>query len=230
MFKGLLIAGILHGVYNTGVYYLPGTSETLAVGLELEPEPVETALTGLFLLGFFGVVGYYVTQKLDRHRDLTISRDKLLDVRSHMEMEDDEVDDLLTRKGTGTLAFADGDEAYSLPVSFGYDREDRSLYLMLGYAPRSEKREWVRNTETACLTVYEMYEDHEARSVVVRGSLEELDRTNYKRSLESLSGNAMFTVLHWSGAFLDETDIEMYELRPDTVTGRAFEHRPETEE
>lgn len=224
MFKGLLIAGILHGVYNAGVYYLPGTSQTLAVGMDLESDPVETAMTGVFLLGYFGGVGYYVSRKLDSYRNRKISREKMLDVRSHMGMAKEEIDDLLTRKGTGTLAFADEDDAYSLPVSYGYDGEDRSIYLMFGYAPGSEKREWVRNTDTVSLTVYEMYKDYEARSVVVRGGLEEIDEPNYQDALSSMSDNAMFTVLHWSGAFLDDTDVEMYELQPESMNGRVFEH------
>ena len=95
-------------------------------------------------------------------------------VRDEMEMSKEERDDFLRDHGAGVLSLAHGSESYAFPVSYGYDPSDELLCVMLGYAPESEKRGWLRETENATFVVHEMYDGLEAASVVLRGALVEV--------------------------------------------------------
>ncbi|MCX2818760.1 pyridoxamine 5'-phosphate oxidase family protein [Haladaptatus sp. F3-133] len=145
--------------------------------------------------------------------------DALLDV---MRMSKEERDAFLNDHGTAVLSLARGDEAYSIPVSYGYEADEGLFCIMLGYASDSRKRRWVNDTETATLVVHGMEEDGEADSVVVRGGLVEVD--DETACYEAFSNNAEFTVLHESGSFVENTEFVVYRFDVETVEGRKFEH------
>jgi len=63
------------------------------------------------------------------------------DVREEMEMSDDEIDDFLSSHGVGVLSLSQDNDSYSMPVSYGYDPDDRFLCMMLAFAPTSKKEE-----------------------------------------------------------------------------------------
>ena len=90
------------------------------------------------------------------------------------EMSAAETDAFLGRNETGVLALARSDDPYAVPISYGYDGEERQFYLRLVSTPESEKRSFLDSAPEARLVVYE--EDGDVyRSVVVTGRLVEID-------------------------------------------------------
>lgn len=81
-----------------------------------------------------------------------------------------EVDALLADHETGVLSLARDDAPYAIPISYGYDPDDRALYLRLVSTPDSEKREFLASTPQARVVVYEEDGDEYA-SVVGVGPL-----------------------------------------------------------
>ena len=149
---------------------------------------------------------------------------RISSVRDEMEMSKEERDDFLRDHGAGVLSLAHGSESYAFPVSYGYDPSDELLCVMLGYAPESEKRGWLRETENATFVVHEMYDGLEAASVVLRGALVEVGEDEAAACYDAMSDNAAFNVLHESGALLEDTEYVVYRLDTDTSVGRRFEH------
>jgi nitroimidazol reductase NimA-like FMN-containing flavoprotein (pyridoxamine 5'-phosphate oxidase superfamily) len=68
-------------------------------------------------------------------------------VRDGMEMSTEQRGSFLRDHGAGVLSLAHGSGSYAFPVSYGYDPSDELLCAMLGYAPESEKRSRLRETE-----------------------------------------------------------------------------------
>lgn len=142
---------------------------------------------------------------------------------SEMRMSRGEIDTLLSEADVGVLSLARGNSAYSLPMSYGYSPEEDLLCLMIGYAPQSRKREWIDGTETATFVVHRMEKNREARSVVVEGRLVEVQKEDEERAYRALN-NASFTVLHETGAAIEDSDHSIHRFEVESVEGRKFEH------
>lgn len=130
-------------------------------------------------------------------------------------MDEAEVEEILATADTGTLAFADGSEAYSVPVAFHY--EDGAVYFRFGEHAGSEKMRFLDATERACLVVYD--HDPEANtswSVLVRGPL--------TRSDEDVPGiaerSAYYVPLRVFDEPIEDLDPVLVRLDIDEVTGR----------
>ncbi len=231
IFKGLLIAVFLHGAYNVSVTYLPYIADALHASYPSVSSTVggvEAVLTVVFLLGFYVAVGYYPYRKINRYRKYKIRQHRAKDLRTEMEMSQKEVDDFLQSHGVGVLALAQEDESYAIPMSYGYEPDTRLLCVMLAYGPLSKKREWVRNTEKATFVVYDLHDSLEAESVIIEGTIDEMTDEDVEAGYDVLSNNALFTVLHVSGASAENTDFGMYRFEIESVTGRKFEHELES--
>jgi len=187
-------------------------------------EAVETVLTLVFLVGFYVAVGYYPYRKINGHRKYEIRQHGADDFRTEMGMSGEEIGDFLRSHGVGVLALAQENESYAMPISYGYDPDSRFLCMMLAYGPLSKKREWVRNTEKATFVVYDLHDSLEAESVIIEGKVKELTDEEAERGYDALSNNALFTVLHISGASAEDTDFGMYRFEVESVSGRKYEH------
>lgn len=88
-----------------------------------------------------------------------------------------EIAEFMTDQETGTLALADGDESYAIPVAFAYDEDGPDVYLRLGYGPDSEKRRFVEESDRVSFVVYDRTRDG-WRSVVARGRPEVVSETS----------------------------------------------------
>jgi nitroimidazol reductase NimA-like FMN-containing flavoprotein (pyridoxamine 5'-phosphate oxidase superfamily) len=135
------------------------------------------------------------------------------------ELDDEEIDSLLGTGGVGVISFADGDEPYSIPVSYGYDSSAESLYVRFGFAPESEKREFVDDGVTASLVV--MAESIGGwQSVVARGPLRKVTEMAIdSHAAESVRKiNIPFVTIYDKRA--SELEFELYRLEPDSITGR----------
>ena len=134
-----------------------------------------------------------------------------------IEMSEQEVEETLRELGHGTLALASGDEAYGVPVSFGFDGE-RLFLTLLQFGDESKKLTFADRTETATLTAYETASKFDWRSVIVTGDLQEVpvDDHDYVESI--MDDNAWFPNLFAPTEAI--TAVRRLELSLADATGR----------
>lgn len=138
------------------------------------------------------------------------------------EMSPSETDALLGRHETGVLSLARGDDPYSIPISYGYDSDNRTFYLRLVSTPESGKREFLSSNPNARLVVYE--EDEPAyESVVVTGELVRIPRDDMTVEHVEQYGEAKRPLFEVWGEAKPDLDIQLYELRTDSISGRHIE-------
>ncbi|WP_336037845.1 pyridoxamine 5'-phosphate oxidase family protein [Halobacterium yunchengense] len=138
------------------------------------------------------------------------------------EMSQSDTDALLGRHETGVLSLARDDDPYAIPISYGYDADDRTFYLRLVSTPDSEKRAFLASNPDARLVVYEEAEPT-YRSVVVQGSLVEIPRDEMTVEHVEQYGDAKRPLFEIWGESKRDLDIKLYELRADSISGRYIE-------
>ncbi|MFO7835001.1 MAG: pyridoxamine 5'-phosphate oxidase family protein [Halohasta sp.] len=134
-------------------------------------------------------------------------------------LADEDIESLLGTGGVGVISFADDDEPYSIPISYGYDSSARNFYVRFGFAPESDKRRFVDDGSTASLVV--MAEAIDGwQSVVARGPLREVTEMAIdSHAAESVRKiNIPFVTIYDKRA--SELEFELYRLDPESVTGR----------
>ena len=138
-----------------------------------------------------------------------------------LHMDQGEIDAFLADQGYGVLSLADGNTAYGVPVSFGYDGESRLFLYLIQFGDSSRKLEFADETETACLVTFDVESRFRWRSAIVAGTLHDLDEGEVDHMEEVMNDNAWFPSL-----FPPEdpmTAVRRLELRIDEVTGRKGE-------
>ena len=133
-------------------------------------------------------------------------------------MDDTEIDALLGTGGAGVIAFANDDEPYAVPISYGYDADAGAFYIRCAFAPESTKREFVDDGVTASLVVTD--DTGGWRSVVVRGPLTGVSEPAIESGIaESIRDiDIPYVTIHGTPA--TEMEFELYRLDPESVTGR----------
>lgn len=117
------------------------------------------------------------------------------------------------------IALTDGDEAYSIPESFGYDGEN--VYFQFAHTPENNKMAFLETTETAMLTVYD---EQPAKSVLVQGPVEHVSEDKQPRAATAITENASIPTLNVSPeTTLKDVTMNYYHLAPTTITGREFD-------
>ncbi|WP_134672287.1 pyridoxamine 5'-phosphate oxidase family protein [Halorussus marinus] len=135
------------------------------------------------------------------------------------ELTSAECDTVLRESGVGVLALTDGDEAYSIPESFGYDGE--TVYFQLVHTSESKKMEFLETTETATLTVYD---EQAVKSVLVQGPVEHVPEDKQPQAATTITQNASIPTLNvYPETTLEDTTMNYYQLAPTTITGREFD-------
>ena len=140
------------------------------------------------------------------------------------QMDEADVDALLTSTGWGVLSLAADDEPYSIPISFGYDGTDVYFgFLRAGESNR--KSEFVADGTTARLLVTDIRARFDWQSIAVTGPLRAVDwqSDGWETLVDCLESNPWF-----ASQFPDADDVEGirgWRLDPDAVHG--VEVRPE---
>jgi nitroimidazol reductase NimA-like FMN-containing flavoprotein (pyridoxamine 5'-phosphate oxidase superfamily) len=139
-------------------------------------------------------------------------------------MSDSEVDQFLGRHETGVLSLARSDEPYSIPISYGYDADERTFYMRLVSTPESEKRQFLASSPTARLVVYDEDDASETyRSVIAVGSLEEISPDELTVDHVEQYGAAKRPLFEIWGRTKRDLNINLYSLEPSTLSGRRTE-------
>lgn len=132
----------------------------------------------------------------------------------------------LADRGHGVLSLVDGDNAYGVPVSFGYE-PDRGLFLyLLEFETGGRKFECIAATERVCLTTYEVDGTGDWRSVVVTGPLEEFETEG--RTTTEVTDLAVIREVMENSAWFPTFDVpegelvgqRIFLLQPEEITGR----------
>ncbi len=131
-------------------------------------------------------------------------------------MSDEAVERRLREANTATLALAEANEAYAIPVGIHYG--DGVVYLRLAVQPGSEKRAFLAATERASLLVYGDDPLEESWSVVVRGPIDPATESEHER-LGDLDGE--FVPIRVFGEAIEELEPRLFALRIETMTGRS---------
>lgn len=146
------------------------------------------------------------------------------------ELSPPEIDAFLGRNETAVVALAREDEPYAIPISYGYDADQRVFFLRLVSTPESEKRRFLASSPRARLVVYES-DDDVYRSVVASGRLEEIPREELTVEHVEQYGDTKRPLFEIWGESRKELDVQLYTFDPDELNGRRIEiDRPEEDE
>ncbi|WP_290818872.1 pyridoxamine 5'-phosphate oxidase family protein [Halovivax sp.] len=147
------------------------------------------------------------------------------------EMTCSEIDDFLGRHETGVLSLAREDVPYAIPISYGYDANERTIYVRLVSAPESEKRRFLASSPTARIVVYEEAEKGSTyRSVVANGALEEISPDELTVRDIQQYGAAKRPLFEIWGRSKENLDINLYRFDPTELSGRRTEIDREPDE
>jgi hypothetical protein len=105
-------------------------------------------------------------------------------------MSDAEISRLLTDRGVGVLSLADGDVPYGVPLSFGYDGDDRLYFLFAGHSEAGKKVRYAEQSAEASFLVFEVTANGAWRSAIVSGPLERITPTEWDAAREAMADNA----------------------------------------
>ncbi|WIV65810.1 pyridoxamine 5'-phosphate oxidase family protein [Natrialbaceae archaeon AArc-T1-2] len=115
---------------------------------------------------------------------------------SETELSHEACEEILRDRGTGVLSLASGDEAYAVPISFGYAGETETVYVsFLGYSADSEKVAFAEDTSRASLVTYDVRGKFDWTSVVVRGPIREIDDDEWDGLVDAIEDNAWYPSL-----------------------------------
>ncbi|SFS88938.1 hypothetical protein SAMN04488556_3138 [Halostagnicola kamekurae] len=134
-------------------------------------------------------------------------------------MTDEAIDAFLAAHETGVLSLAREDEPYAIPISYGYDADERVIYLRLVSTPESEKRQFLESSPSARLVVYDE-QGETYRSVVATGVLESLPPSELTPEQIAQYGSAKRPLFEIWARGKQDLDIELYRLEPDSLNGR----------
>lgn len=134
-----------------------------------------------------------------------------------IEMTETETEQFLTEQGHGILSLADDADAYGVPISFGYDGE--WLYAsLLKFGDESHKLAYLDETDTACLTTYQVSTRFDWKSVVVRGEIRRVNEDDIEYMDDVLDENAWFPTIFPPSDPM--TGVRHIALVPDEMSGR----------
>jgi nitroimidazol reductase NimA-like FMN-containing flavoprotein (pyridoxamine 5'-phosphate oxidase superfamily) len=128
-------------------------------------------------------------------------------------MSESDVDEYLRAGEHGVLGLADGNDAYTIPLSYHYDG-DRFLLRVSDHDDDSEKGRFIESTETATFVCYEA-STTESWSIHVRGPLRE-----WEADVDEETLNEWFQPFRLFDEAIENVGFTLYELGMESVTGR----------
>lgn len=135
-------------------------------------------------------------------------------------MTEAEAERFLESNGHGVIGLADGDRAYTIPISYGYDGDRLFLYF-IQFGDSGEKFAYSGADGRVSLTVYDVETEFDWRSVNVAGSLRGIDGDEREYAERVIDERA------WQPSLFPPTDamtgVEWLELEIDEIAGRKGE-------
>jgi hypothetical protein len=136
-------------------------------------------------------------------------------------MTDVEIDDLLAEVGFGVLSMSLDDVPYGVPLSFGYDGDDRLYFVFVGHSDEGRKTEYAERADVVSFLAYDVVADDDWRSVIVEGSLDRITIDDWEAAREALGENG------WRPQLLADVDPDqdprVWALEIESASGRKVE-------
>lgn len=106
------------------------------------------------------------------------------------QMDDGEIDELLTEMGFGVLSLSVEGVPYGVPLSFGYDGEDKLYFLFLDASTGLRKETYAEQATEVSFTTFDVDPNGSWRSVIVAGPLERITVHEWDTAREAMADNA----------------------------------------
>lgn len=135
---------------------------------------------------------------------------------------------LLESRGHGVLALARNNNAYGIPVSFGYEREHNRFVFELLNIGSSKKQAFLSSSNEVTLVVYAVESKEVWESVIVTGFLRPATVADLsERSIATFVTQADDGAeeIRWTGA--DDLERDWYLLEPTDISGRRRDTAPD---
>lgn len=136
-----------------------------------------------------------------------------------IEMNDAGIDEVLTETGIGVLSMSEGGEPYGVPLSFGYDGNDRLYFVFLGASTELRKEAYAEQASVASFTTFDVDPDGSWRSVIVAGPLDRITIDEWDVAREALADNAYRSNLFSDHEIQQNPNVWALEIRDRS--GRA---------
>ena len=136
-----------------------------------------------------------------------------------IEMNDAGINEVLTETGIGVLSMSEGGEPYGVPLSFGYDGNDRLYFVFLGASTELRKEAYAEQASVASFTTFDVDPDGSWRSVIVAGPLDRITIDEWDVAREALADNAYRSNLFSDHEIQENPNVWALEIRDRS--GRA---------
>ena len=135
-------------------------------------------------------------------------------------MGEPEIERLLTETGIGVLSLARDGVPYGIPLSFGYDGENRLFFLFAGHSEEGRKMAFAESSDAGSLLVFEVQSEGAWRSAIAEGPFERITPDEWHTAREALANNA------YRPDLLTDVDVthdpRVWALEIERLTGRAM--------
>lgn len=135
------------------------------------------------------------------------------------EMEEAEIGEMLTQVGVGVLSMSSDGVPYGVPLSFGYDGDDRLYFVFLGATTELRKETYAEQSEEASFTAFDIEPDGSWRSVIVAGPLDRITIEDWDAARDALADNAYQSTLF--SEYEVQENPNMWGLEIQRRSGRA---------
>jgi len=136
-----------------------------------------------------------------------------------IEIDDAEIDEVLTEMGMGVLSMSAEGVPYGVPLSFGYDGDDRLYFVFLDASTELRKERYAEQGDTASFTTFDVDPDGSWRSVIVAGSLDRITIDEWDTAREAMADNAYQSNLFSTYEIQENTNV--WALTIEERSGRA---------
>lgn len=142
------------------------------------------------------------------------------------ELNNDQINNLLSSQVVGRLACTDGEKPYIVPVTYTYDGE-----YIYGQTNMGKKLKMLRKNSNVCFEVDQMTDMRNWQSIIVQGEFEELKNEEKEKARGILFGN-IFSLETSSTVHAHEHEVTttvedservkfvMYRIKIKKITGR----------
>lgn len=140
-----------------------------------------------------------------------------------IEMDETEIDGVLTDVGIGVLSMSADGVPYGVPLSFGYDGSDSLYFVFLDASAELRKETYAEQASVANFTTFDVDPDGSWKSVIVAGSIDRITIDEWDTAREALADNAYRSALFSEYELQENPNV--WELSIQERSGRAAGHQ-----
>lgn len=130
-----------------------------------------------------------------------------------LQMDDAEVGDVLTEVGIGVLSMSVEGVPYGVPLSFGYDGDEKLYFVFLSASTDLRKETYAEQVDTASFTTFDVDPDGSWRSVIVAGPLDRITVDEWDVAREAMADNAYQSNLFSKYELQENPNVWVLEIR-----------------